>query len=188
MGAALPPAQTTMTPAEKDKTLVHQDSNVSSLEIPEAYKIFLGTFRLEDSQGFEDFMKKLGVSPFWLLSDGVTKPVTVISYVVQLKQFKIETRTALKRTELVFKVNEEFVEITADGRRATSLITVGGPVMTHIQRGEKAASRVDVDTQVTRTFNKEGMKCEVRITTPGSQATCVRHYKRIDDDYQDNCL
>ena len=86
------------------------------------------------------------------------------------------------------KVNEEFIEITADGRRATSQISVGGSVMTHIQRGEKTASRVDLDTQVTRTFNKEGMKCEVRITTPGSQASCVRNYKRIDDDYQDNCL
>ena len=107
---------------------------------------------------------------------------------VQLKQFKIETRTALKRTELVFKLNEDFIEITADGRRATSKITVGGSVMTHIQRGEKTASRADLDTQVTRTFDKEGMKCEVRITTPGSQASCVRNYKRIDDDYQDNCL
>ena len=29
-------------------------------------------------------------------------------------------RTALKKTELVFKINEEFIEITADGRRATS--------------------------------------------------------------------
>ena len=177
-----------MTPAEKDRTLVHQDSNVSSLETPEAYKIFLGTFKLENSEGFEDFMKKLGVSPFWLLSDGVTKPVTAISYVVQLKQFKIETRTALKRTELVFKVNEDFIEITADGRRATSHITVAGSVMTHVQKGEKTTSRADLDTQVTRTFDKEGMKCEVRITTPGSVATCVRHYKRIDDDYQDNCL
>lgn len=65
-------------------------------------------------------MNKLGVSPFWLLSDGVTKPVTVLSYVVQLGQFKMETRTALKKTELVFKINEDFIEITADGRRATS--------------------------------------------------------------------
>ena len=32
----------------------------------------------------------------------------------------METRTALKKTELVFKINEDFIEITADGRRATS--------------------------------------------------------------------
>ena len=82
----------------------------------------LGTYRLEKSENFEEFMNKLGVSPFWLLSDGVTKPVTVISYVVQLGQFKIETRTALKKTELVFKINEDFIEITADGRRSTSKV------------------------------------------------------------------
>ena len=65
---------------------------MSSLEVPEAYKTFLGTFRLEESNNFEEFMSKLGVSPFWLLSDGVNKPVTVISYVVQLGQWKMETR------------------------------------------------------------------------------------------------
>merc|ERR1711978_515714 len=112
-------------------------------------------------------MSKLGVSPFWLLSDGVTRPVTVISYVVQLGQFRMETRTALKRTELVFKLNEDFIEITADGRRATSRISVSGNVMTHVQKGEKTTSRGDLSTQVTRTFNKEGMVCEVKITTPG---------------------
>ena len=37
----------------------------------------------------------------------------------------METRTALKKTELVFKLNEDFVEITGDGRRATSRITLG---------------------------------------------------------------
>ena len=41
-----------------------------------------------------------------LLSDGVMRPVTVLSYVVQLGQFKLETRTALKKTELLFKVGE----------------------------------------------------------------------------------
>ena len=93
---------------------------MSSLEMPDTHKIFLGTYRLEESDNFEAFMQKLGVSPFWLLSDGVTKPIMVISYVVQLGQFKMETRTALKKTELVFKINEDFIEITADGRRATS--------------------------------------------------------------------
>ena len=30
------------------------------------------------------------------------------------------------------------------------------------------------------------MACEVKITTPGHQASCLRIYKRIDDDYQEN--
>ena len=50
---------------------------------------------------------------------------TAPSYVAQLGQFRMETRTALKKTELVFKLNEDFVEITGDGRRATSRITLG---------------------------------------------------------------
>ena len=153
-----------------EKTLVHQDSNVSSLEVPEAYKPVLGTYRLDKSDKFEEFMSKLGVSPFWLLSDGVTRPVTVISYVVQLGQFRMETRTALKKTELVFKLNEDFIEITADGRRATSRVTsnhitvltmccvqisLKGNTMVHTQTGEKTATREDLTTEVTRTFDTE---------------------------------
>ena len=154
-----------------EKTLVHQDSNVSSLEVPEAYKPVLGTYRLDKSDKFEEFMSKLGVSPFWLLSDGVTRPVTVISYVVQLGQFRMETRTALKKTELVFKLNEDFIEITADGRRATSRVTTSnhitvltmccvqislkGNTMVHTQTGEKTATREDLTTEVTRTFDTE---------------------------------
>ena len=36
----------------------------------------------------------------------VMRPVTVVSYVAQLSQFRLETRTALKKTELLFKVRE----------------------------------------------------------------------------------
>ena len=35
----------------------------------------------------------------------VMRPVTVVSYVAQLGQFRLETRTALKKTELLFKVS-----------------------------------------------------------------------------------
>ena len=130
-------------------------------------------------------MTKLGVSPFMLLSDGVTKPVTIISYVVQLGQFKMETRTALKRTEMVFKLNEEFIEITGDGRRVTSTITIDGNVMTHKQMGEKEGVREELDTEVVRIFDKDQMRCEVKITSRGSAESCLRVYKRIQDDYQD---
>ena len=61
------------------QSLTHwQDSNVSGLEVPESYKVLLGTYKLDTTEGFEEFMVRLGVSPFMLLSDGVTKPVTII--------------------------------------------------------------------------------------------------------------
>ena len=46
--------------------------------MPESYKVLLGTYKLDTTEGFEEFMVRLGVSPFMLLSDGVTKPVTII--------------------------------------------------------------------------------------------------------------
>jgi hypothetical protein len=167
--------------AAKGKNMIHQDSNVSSLDMPDDYKIMLGTYILESSEKFEQFMNKLGVSSFMLLSDGVTKPVTVISYVVQLAQFKLETRTALKKTELVFKINEEFVEITGDGRRATSKVTTENNVMTHVQMGETAMNMLN--TEIVRTFDKDMMRCVCKITTRGSEVVCLRTYRRIEDDY-----
>ena len=38
------------------------------------------------------------------------RPVTVVSYVAQLGQFRLETRTALKKTELLFKVRDSLTE------------------------------------------------------------------------------
>ena len=48
-----------------------QDRYEPSRIIPEAYVGMLGTYRLEESDKFEEFMQALGVSPFMLLSDGV---------------------------------------------------------------------------------------------------------------------
>ena len=58
--------------------------------MPESYKVLLGTYKLDTTEGFEEFMVRLGVSPFMLLSDGVTKPVTIIR---QSRQIWILTPT-----------------------------------------------------------------------------------------------
>ena len=67
--------QTLIKPSSPACTMVaelnKQDSTVSSLSIPEAFAGMLGTYRLEESERFEEFMQALGVSPFMLLSDGV---------------------------------------------------------------------------------------------------------------------
>jgi len=161
-----------------------QDSTVSSLSIPEAYVGMLGTYRLEESDKFEEFMQALGVSPFMLLSDGVMRPVTVVSYVAQLSQFRLETRTALKKTELLFKIGEEFVEITGDGRRTTSKVTVEGNTMVHVQKGDSA--RGEKDTKIVRTFDPDKMHCVITITGAGGpEMRCIRSFKRIPDDYEE---
>jgi hypothetical protein len=113
-----------------------------------------------------------------LLSDGVMRPVTVLSYVAQLGQFKLETRTALKKTELLFKTGEEFVEITGDGRRTTSKVgiagdirgmslqvTVEGNTMVHEQKGDP--TRQEKNTKIVRTFESDTMHCVCTITSGG---------------------
>ena len=66
-----PPSIVTRQSFRMVAELNKQDSTVSSLSTPEAYVGMLGTYRLEESDKFEEFMQALGVSPFMLLSDGV---------------------------------------------------------------------------------------------------------------------
>jgi len=179
-----PPSIVTRQSFRMVAELNKQDSTVSSLSIPEAYVGMLGTYRLEESDKFEEFMQALGVSPFMLLSDGVMRPVTVVSYVAQLSQFRLETRTALKKTELLFKIGEEFVEITGDGRRTTSKVTVEGNTMVHVQKGDSA--RGEKDTKIVRTFDPDKMHCVITITGAGGpEMRCIRSFKRIPDDYEE---
>ena len=58
--------------------------------------------------------------------------------------------------------------------------------MIHKQIGEKELGRDELDTEVVRTFDKEQMHCEAKVTTRGEAVSCVRIYRRIQDDYQEN--
>ena len=119
-----------------------------------------------------------------LLSEMTMKPVMVITYMAQLAQWKLETFTALKKTELIFKLNEEFVDITPDGRRTISIVTIQGNVMKHMQKAEE--DRGEKSTKIIRTFGVDEMRCELKVTTPcqGSDIICTRTYQRVGDKHE----
>lgn len=78
-------------------------------------------------------MKALGVGVV-LRTIGNAIPVTV-----ELKrngdQYSFYTYTWFKNLEIHFKLGKEFPEVTGDGRKVISLITMDGNIMTHKQTG-----------------------------------------------------
>nr|AAC60357.1 fatty acid binding protein H8-isoform [Cryodraco antarcticus] len=94
--------------------------------------VFVGTWNLKDSEKFDEYMKKLGVGFATRQVGNVTKPTTIIS--VEGDKVTLKTQSAIKNTELSFKLDEEFDETTADDRKVKSFVTLDGGKLVHTQK------------------------------------------------------
>ncbi|KAF3833833.1 hypothetical protein F7725_025037 [Dissostichus mawsoni] len=97
--------------------------------------VFVGTWNLKDSEKFDEYMKKLGVGFATRQVGNVTKPTTIIS--VEGDKVTLKTQSAIKNTELSFKLNEEFDETTADDRKVKSFVTIDGGKLVHPEVGRQ---------------------------------------------------
>lgn len=79
-----------------------------------------------------------------------------------------KTESAVKSTNLKFKLGEEFVEETMDGRKVNTTITFDGNTMTQKQLGDKA-------TTIVREFTDTECICTMIL----GDVTCVRKYTAI---------
>uniref|UniRef100_A0A671X8W4 Cellular retinoic acid-binding protein 1 n=1 Tax=Sparus aurata TaxID=8175 RepID=A0A671X8W4_SPAAU len=75
---------------------------------------FCATWKLVDSENFDDYMKALGVGFATRQVGNVTKPTVIISQ--EGDKVVIRTQSTFKNTEISFKLGEEFDETTADDR------------------------------------------------------------------------
>ncbi|XP_029427575.1 fatty acid-binding protein, heart [Rhinatrema bivittatum] len=93
---------------------------------------FLGTWKLVDSNNFDGYMKKIGVSFTVRQVANLTKPTTTIS--MEGDTITMKTQSTFKNTEISFKLGEEFAETTADDRKVKSIVTLDGKKLNHIQK------------------------------------------------------
>uniref|UniRef100_A0A8C5SGZ1 Fatty acid binding protein 7 n=1 Tax=Laticauda laticaudata TaxID=8630 RepID=A0A8C5SGZ1_LATLA len=93
---------------------------------------FCATWKLIDSQNFDEYMKALGVGFATRQVGNVTKPTVIISQ--EDDKVAIRTQSTFKNTEISFKLGEEFDEVTADDRNCKSLVSMDGDKLVHIQR------------------------------------------------------
>ncbi|XP_053565110.1 fatty acid-binding protein, brain [Bombina bombina] len=93
---------------------------------------FCATWKLVDSQNFDEYMKALGVGFATRQVGNVTKPTVIISK--EGDKVVIRTQSTFKNTEISFKLAEEFDEATADDRNCKSTVTLEGDKLVHVQK------------------------------------------------------
>lgn len=71
-------------------------------------------------------------------------------------KYVLSSNSALKNTSITFKLNEEFDEETADGRKVKSIITQDGNKLLHTQKSDK------LETTIVREFEPE----QIKMVTP----------------------
>lgn len=79
--------------------------------------------------------------------------------------YSFTTQAPMKTSVLKFKLNEEFVEDTMDGRKVNTIMTLDGNTLTQTQSGDKAST-------IVREFSETGCVCTMTL----GNVTCVRKY------------
>ncbi|XP_016071503.1 PREDICTED: fatty acid-binding protein 9-like [Miniopterus natalensis] len=103
---------------------------------------FLGTWKLESSENFEEYLEQLGVPVTIRHLAALEKPKLSIS--ARGGKVSIRTETSFKNFEISFRLGEEFDETTADNRKVKSIITLVNGSLVHVQKW------LDKETAITR--------------------------------------
>ncbi|XP_028280757.1 fatty acid-binding protein, adipocyte-like [Parambassis ranga] len=83
---------------------------------------FVGNWTLASSENFDDYMKAIGVGFATRQMGNVMKPNLKIS-VGDDGVISMKSESTFKTTEIKFKLNEEFDEMTADGRNTKTVVS-----------------------------------------------------------------
>ncbi|XP_023339872.1 myelin P2 protein [Eurytemora carolleeae] len=117
-----------------------------------------GKFQLTESKNFEEFMQALGVGYLTRKLGNKSFPVVTVSKDGDLFHFKNES--LVKTTESSFKLNEQFDELTADGRQVKSTMTLLKPnTLKHDMIGTQGGK----DSSCVREFFKDKMTCVCQV-------------------------
>jgi len=129
-----------------------------------------GTYKLDFSENFDEFMKALGVGMVMRKMANSATPVVTITK--EEDTYTVKQATTFKTTEIKFKLGEEFEETTADGRVVKSTITLEGNMLKHKQVGD--AAKKEKDSTMDREFTDTHMNMFCKV----DDITCKRNYKR----------
>ncbi|KAF1374704.1 hypothetical protein EPR50_G00206190 [Perca flavescens] len=120
---------------------------------------FCATWKLIDSQNFDEYMKALGVGFATRQVGNVTKPTVVISQ--DGDKVVIKTLSTFRNTEISSKLGEEFDETTADDRHVKSTFTMEGDKLVQVQKWDGKETkfvREIKDGKLVATLTFEGVE------------------------------
>ncbi|XP_049917303.1 fatty acid binding protein 7, brain, a [Epinephelus moara] len=119
---------------------------------------FCATWKLVDSQNFDDYMKALGVGFATRQVGNVTKPTVVISQ--DGDKVVVKTLSTFRNTEIAAKLGEEFDETTPDDRHVKSTFTMEGDKLVQVQKWDGKETkfvREIKDGKMVATLTYEGV-------------------------------
>uniref|UniRef100_A0A493TET6 Fatty acid binding protein 5 n=1 Tax=Anas platyrhynchos platyrhynchos TaxID=8840 RepID=A0A493TET6_ANAPP len=87
-----------------------------------AIDAFLGKWCLVSSEGFEEYMKELGVGMAMRKMGSMAKPDVYI--IKDGDTITVKTESTFKTSQFSFKLGEKFEESTLDGRKTQTLINL----------------------------------------------------------------
>ncbi|XP_075827609.1 fatty acid-binding protein 5 isoform X1 [Microtus pennsylvanicus] len=127
-----------------------------------------GRWRLTESQGFEEYMKELGVGLALRKMGAMAKPDCVIS--CDGNNITVKTESTLKTTQFSCTLGEKFDETTADGRKTQTICTfTDGALVQHQNWDGK-------ESTITRRV-KDG---KLVVDCVMNNVTCTRVYEKVE--------
>ncbi|XP_058658903.1 fatty acid-binding protein 5 [Ammospiza nelsoni] len=141
----------------------HRDA-VSSSAAAMAIDAFLGKWCLISSEGFDEYMKELGVGMAMRKMGSMAKPDV---YIIQDGDtITMKTESTFKTSQFSFKLGEKFEENTLDGRKTQTLVSLkddGSLLQEQEWDGKKTTiTRKLVDGKLVVECDMNGVKC-VRV-------------------------
>ncbi|XP_070279556.1 fatty acid-binding protein, heart-like [Myotis yumanensis] len=127
---------------------------------------FVGTWKLVDSNHFDDYMRSIGVDFATRQVASVIKPITIIE--INGDTITLKTQSTFKSTEISFKLGVEFDETTADDRKVKSTVTLDGGKLVHVQKWNGQ------ETKLVR----ELVDGKLILTLTHGNVVCTRTYKK----------
>uniref|UniRef100_A0A3B3TH25 Fatty acid binding protein 4a n=1 Tax=Paramormyrops kingsleyae TaxID=1676925 RepID=A0A3B3TH25_9TELE len=107
---------------------------------------FVGTWRMISSDNFDDYMKALGVGFATRQMGNMAKPNLLIT-VDDKGVISMKSQSTFKSTEINFKLNEEFDEITADDRKTKTKITLENGKLIQKQKWDGKETTIEREVQ-----------------------------------------
>ncbi|KAM8884970.1 fatty acid binding protein 4a [Synchiropus splendidus] len=107
---------------------------------------FVGTWKLQSSENFDDYMKAIGVGFAIRQVGNRTKPNLIVSVDDQGK-VSLKNQSTFKTTEIKFQLNEPFEETTADDRKTTTVISLDNGKL--VQKQSWDGKETSIEREVT---------------------------------------
>merc|ERR1712066_280045 len=158
---------------KKQEHQERREDKKGRMAVPE---MMLGSFQMETSGGFDEFVYELGVNMFTRKIANNLYPLQEIR--MEEGEMCIDTFTSFKNTKTKFPLGPAWEEYTADGRTTQTVTTIEGNTIVKVQTPDAATGYHT--TREEREFSDDGATMTLRLIIPAKpEIVCNRIYKRV---------